>query len=560
VPGGTWGWHAPTVGILLGIVSEASAGFFLSRALTCPRVSVGALTRDARRPGSGIAALRDRALGNPVVATLIALTALAAFLRFWRLGHQGFWFDEANTSYDVQRSLGRMFGLLPQNETTPPLFYCVAWVWGRVFGFGQTSLRTIPALAGVASVPMVYLAGSRLISRRGALIAAALTACNPFLIWYSQEFRPYEPLVLLSAAGLLAFAIARDDPTPRAMIAWGVISALALADHYYALLLVVPQAIWLLWLYRRNRAVQIAFVAVAVVGLALLPLAIKQNHTGNASWIAPIPLGPRLGQIIPNFLIGFQAPAARVLERIADVVVIIGLVLLVTRADRSEQRGAVIAGVLGISGLVINLLLIAVGIDDLITRNIIGLWVPAALVVAAGMGARRAGVVGLLATVAICATGVIAAVGVATERKFQRPDWHAVAHLLGREPAPGVGARLILVQHYRDALPLSLYLPGLTFVRGHEAPAVSEFDVVRISAPRVRLCWWGAACNLSGSDLQASYALPGFHEVWRRAQLQFTVVHMVSSKPVRVTRAIVSQILTTTSLRRDELLLQHSPG
>src|SRR5207245_8770195 len=157
---------------------------------------------------------------------------------------------------------------------------------------------------------------------------AALTACNPFLIWYSQEFRPYEPLVLLSAAGLLAFAIVREDPTHRAMIAWAVISALAIADHYYAFLLVVPQAIWLLWLHRRNRAVQIAFAAVAVVGFALLPLAIKQNHTGNASWIAPIPLGPRLGQIIPNFLIGFQAPAAHVLERVADVVVIIALLLL----------------------------------------------------------------------------------------------------------------------------------------------------------------------------------------------------------------------------------------
>jgi mannosyltransferase len=519
-------------------------------------VSVGALPRDERGPGTGLASLRELLLGNPAVAMVAGLTVLAAVLRFYRLGHQGFWFDEANTSYDVQRPLGQMFGLLPQNETTPPLFYVIAWAWGRTFTFGQTSLRTISALAGVASVPVVFLAARRLISERGAVIAAALTACNPFLIWYSQEFRPYELLVLLSAAGLLAFLMAKDDPTPRALIAWGLISALALADHYYALLLVVPEAIWLLWLHRRNRAVQVAFVAVGACGLALLPLAITQNHTGNASWIAPIPLGPRLGQIIPNFLIGFQAPAAQVLERIADVVVVIGLVLLVVRADRSEQRGAAIAAVLGISGLVINLLLIAVGIDDLISRNVISLWVPGAVVVAAGLGARRAGLLGVAAAVALCATGVIATIGVASERKFQRPDWHAVAHLLGTQPAPGIGHRVILVQHYRDALPLSLYLPGLTFVRGHQAPMVSEVDIVAIEAPRVRLCWWGAACNLTGSDLQASYPIPGFHEVWRRRRLQFTVVHMVAPTPVPVTRAMVSQILTTTTLRRDELLLQ----
>ena len=49
-----------------------------------------------------------------------------------------------------------MLGLLPQNETTPPLFYCVAWVWARVFGFGEFALRSLPALAGVATVPVMY--------------------------------------------------------------------------------------------------------------------------------------------------------------------------------------------------------------------------------------------------------------------------------------------------------------------------------------------------------------------------------------------------------------------
>jgi mannosyltransferase len=520
-------------------------------------VSVGTLSRDARRPGAGLAAWREQLLGNPAVVAVATLTLLAAVLRFYRLGHQGFWFDEANTSYDVQRSLGKLFGLLPQNETTPPLFYVIAWVWGRVFTFGQTSLRTISALAGVASVPVVYIAARRLISERGAVIAAALTACNPFLIWYSQEFRPYELLVLMSAAGLWAFLVAKENPTPRAVLAWGVISALALADHYYALLLVVPEAIWLLWLHRRNRAVQVAFVAVGACGLALLPLAVHQNHTGNASWIAPIPLGSRLGQIIPNFLIGFQAPSAHLLERIADVVVVIGLVLLVARADESQQRGAAVAATLGISGFVLNLLLIAVGIDDLISRNLIALWIPGAVVVAAGLGARRAGLLGVAAAVALCATGVVAAIGVASQRKFQRPDWHAVAHLLGARAAPGIGPRLLLVQHYRDALPLSLYLAGgLTFVRGHRGHAVRELDIVAIKAPRVRLCWWGAACNLTGSDLQASYPIHGFREVWRRQQLQFTVVHLVASTPVRVSRAMISQILTTTTLRRDGLLLQ----
>ena len=239
---------------------------------------------------------------------------------------------------------------------------------------------------------------------------------------------------------------------------------------------------------------------------------------------------------------------------------LVALLLLAFRSDESDRRGALIAGTLALCGFAIALLMVAVGIDNTITRNLIALWVPAALVVAAGLGARRAGVIGIVAAVALCAIGIVAVIGVDVERKFQRPDWHAVANLLGREPSPGVGARAILVQDHRNALPLSLYLPGLSFVRGRDAPAVSELDVVAISAPRVHLCWWGAACNLTGSKVQPSYPLPGFHELWRRRELQFTVVHMVADKPVVVSNATIDPILTATRLRRDEILLQRRPG
>src|SRR5262249_2153879 len=242
---------------------------------------------------------------------VVSLTVLAAILRFTRLAHQGFWFDEANTAADLHYSPGQMLGLLPQNETTPPLFYCVAWVWARVFGFGEFALRSLPALAGVVTVPVMYFATTKLVTRRAGVVAAALTSCNPFLVWDSQEFRPYETMVLPSATGLLAFAHARERPSDKALTVWAVISALALANHYYAMLTVVPEAVWLLLAHRRRRelrAVALAIAFVGACGLALLPLAITQNSTGNASWIAPIPLLPSLPLIVPEFLVSFPSP------------------------------------------------------------------------------------------------------------------------------------------------------------------------------------------------------------------------------------------------------------
>ena len=64
---------------------------------------------------------------------------------------------------------------------------------------------------------------------RAGLIAAALVAFNPLLIWYSQEARAYSLLVLLTAISLLAFAYVRAAPSGRGMAVWAVASGLALA-------------------------------------------------------------------------------------------------------------------------------------------------------------------------------------------------------------------------------------------------------------------------------------------------------------------------------------------
>ena len=494
---------------------------------------------------------------------MAALTVLAAALRFYRLGHQGFWFDEATTALLVHFSPGKMLGQIPQSESTPPLYYCIAWVWARIFGYGETGLRSLSAVAGVATVPVAYGAASRLVSVRTGVIAAALTACSPLLIWYSQEARSYELLVLFSAVSVLGFAYLLERPRPRYAALWVIASALALATHYYAILVVVPEALWLLHVHRRTRSVQVAVGLVALCGLALAPLAIVQELNGRSNWIAHTSLARRLEQIVPQFTIGFGSPAYGVLEPLAFALAVFGVVLLLTRTGPVERRGALLAGGLALGGLVLNLLLVAGRVDDLLTRNVLAIWIPAAIAVAGGFAASRARVVGASAAAALCVIGLVAAVGVARDRNLERPDWRGVAALLGARPsgAATTDGRAILVQNYKVLLPLKLYLPGLKFVRGpHHTHRVrvSELDVVSFTdPPNGGLCWWGAACNLKPSRMQNSYPIPGFRPVWRRHVYQFTVLHMVAvDGPALVTAGQIAQILTNTTMRRSELMVQ----
>lgn len=523
-------------------------------------MTVGTAPTIAQRRASTTTIDRARSLARPALIGVVALTVLAAAIRFYRLGHQGFWYDEAISAHLTSYPLGKMFGLIPQSESTPPLYYCIAWVWVRVFGHGEAGLRSLSAVGGVATVPFVYAAGAKLLSVRGGLIAAALAACNPLLIWYSQEARAYSLLVLLCAISLLAFSYLLERPSRGPAAAWAVASGLALATEYYALLLVVPEALWLLYRHRRNRSVQAGIAFVGLCGLALIPLVVRENQNGLSHWIARYSLARRLRQVVPQFTIGFGSPAYHVLEPIALALAVFGVVLLLTRRAGLERRGALLAGGIALGGLVLNLLLVAGGIDDLLTRNLLALWIPAAIAVAGGFSIGRPRLLGIGAVTALCAIGLAAAVGVARTQDLQRPDWRKVAALLGTKPTgpAATGGREILVQRYKDLEPLGLYLPGLTFVPNHRA-RVSEFDVVAFNPPPSGgFCWWGSACNLLGSRLQSSYPIPGFRPVWVRHVYRWTVLRMVATGgPVLVRAGEVAKLLHTTVMHEDELVVQH---
>ena len=518
-------------------------------------VSVGTAPPIAHRRATPAALHQARSLGRPALLGVAGLTVLAAAIRFYRLGNQGFWYDESISALLVHFPPGQMFHLLPRSESTPPLYYCIAWVWVRVFGDGEAGLRSLSAVAGVVTVPVVYALGVRLASVRAGLIAAAIAACNPLLIWYSQEARAYQLVVLLSAASLLAFTYVLERPGPRPVAAWAIVSALALTTEYYAILVVVPEALWLLYRHRATRPVRLGVAFVALCGAALIPLALWENQNRLSHWIAHHSLARRITEVVPQFVIGFGSPAYDVLEPLAFALAVLGLVLLATRAARLERRGVVLAGGIALAGLVLNLLLIAVGIDDLLTRNLIALWVPAAIVVAGGFALGRPRLLGICAAAALCVIGLVAAVGVAHRPDLQRPNWREVAALIG--PRAPVGGREILVQRYKTLEPLGLYLPGLKFVPKHRA-RVSEFDVIAFDPPRsAGFCWWGSACNLIGSKLQSSYPVPGFRQLWRRRVYRWTVIHMVAvNGPVLVRAGQVAKLLRTTLMHQDELVVQ----
>ncbi|MGZ4262242.1 MAG: glycosyltransferase family 39 protein [Solirubrobacteraceae bacterium] len=224
-------------------------------------------TSECRAPEVGPGASRLGLVGAREVPAdvwaLIGLVALAALIRVLVIDNQSFWMDEALTAYETHSSFGGMLGTVAHVETTPPLYFVLVWAWAHLFGSSEVGLRSLSTLAGIALVPIAFVTARELVSRWAGVLAAAFVAVNPFLVWYSQEARAYSLLTLLSGTGMLLAIRAVKRPGGRLYAGWALASALALATHYFAVFLIVPEALVLLRLAPRRRTAATAVGAVA---------------------------------------------------------------------------------------------------------------------------------------------------------------------------------------------------------------------------------------------------------------------------------------------------------
>ncbi|MGB9593692.1 MAG: glycosyltransferase family 39 protein, partial [Anaerolineae bacterium] len=138
---------------------------------------------------------------------LLALVlALAAFLRFYRIGAQSLWNDEGTSAALALRDLA-IITRDAAHDIHPPLYYWLLHFWVRLWGVSELALRSLSALLGVGTVALVFLIGEALFGAQVGLLAAFLAAISPFQVYYSQETRMY--MLLAAVASLGTYALVR---------------------------------------------------------------------------------------------------------------------------------------------------------------------------------------------------------------------------------------------------------------------------------------------------------------------------------------------------------------
>lgn len=306
----------------------------------------------------------------PAILWLASVIALAAGLRFYQLGEESLWIDEAFSWQRAHWTHDQIWGPAARSEPNPPLYYSIQRVW-LVFGDSEAALRSFSAVAGILTTAVVFLIGRLLAGAGAGLIAALFLATSASHVAYSQEARSYAFLMLVATAaawGLLVFlrshgglcaapgAAHRNRSRLLGLAAYATGTTLALYSHNTAVFLpLLANGVALCWWLGRarlDRRFAIEWLTANLVPLGIwlwwLPILFEQAQSAlPASWIDQPSLPAAIidaARIYGNRYLTFGAPWSQVLS----LVPFLGLLAVWHWRDRWPAVTILLGFVLGV--------------------------------------------------------------------------------------------------------------------------------------------------------------------------------------------------------------------
>jgi 4-amino-4-deoxy-L-arabinose transferase-like glycosyltransferase len=217
------------------------------------------------------------------VFLFVIILAAAALLRVVDLDRlpPGLFVDEAFTGYDAYSILetgrdmwGERFPVFFRSwgDYNSGLYRYLTVPWVAALGLNEGAVRAAAALAGVLTVFLAYLLGSRLFSRRVGLAAAAFLAVSPWHLQFSRIGFRGILLPLFLTAGVVAFEHAVRRGTWR-LIGAAAVFGVALYTYSPARVIVPLMLVVLGVMYRRRLGRRPAVLgAVVLLVLLAIPL------------------------------------------------------------------------------------------------------------------------------------------------------------------------------------------------------------------------------------------------------------------------------------------------
>ena len=457
--------------------------------------------------------------GRGAIRDAVLLSALALALRLPALMRHPIWTDEALSVLWSGWPLRRMLSTLFRVDINPPVHYLYLMAWRRVLD-ALWFARLSSVVPGVLSVGLLYALGRRLYGRFAGMVAALLLALTPLHVYHSDQAR-YPALIAFFAVAA-AWFLARGIETGRRTDAAGFAAAtiLMLYTHNFGVFVAAAFFAFSVAALRSaaaRRPLVLAWIAIAVAGLAWTPMVLRQLAMRQAAGGAEhVPLGFVVSLVGIYFSTGFTdwnlpffwshlllpaksaggAPGLALNVALAlPVFVLAGIGVL---APAPETGGPAVRRWLAPLWFLVPLALFfaASAFLDIYKPQYLLPFLPGLLLLA-GNGARWIGTRSRAAAGIVTTLLVVIPAGALVDF-FHPPvvkeDWPGLARTLAREGGPGdvvlhynVASRICLANYDRSGLPVRHVTeghPGVTIV----APGMPEAIFADL-APRYERLW-----------------------------------------------------------------------
>jgi hypothetical protein len=125
----------------------------------------------------------------------IYVVCLAVSISIWFIAIRApLWLDETVSIFLIK---GGFAGIMSRQVwPDAPAYSCILWLWTKMTGRGEVTLRVLSVLVMLGAVYLLYRAALELFDRDVALIAAIIFCLHPIVIFASIDIRPYAFAVL----------------------------------------------------------------------------------------------------------------------------------------------------------------------------------------------------------------------------------------------------------------------------------------------------------------------------------------------------------------------------
>lgn len=174
---------------------------------------------------------------------LSGITLLGSLLRFYNYSDLTLFNDELSAITRLRyTNLSELIQLGVMPDMHPAGVQVFLFILTRLFGNSEAVIRLPFVLAGIASIPLLFLIGKRWFNETAGLTSAAALAVLQFPVYYSQMARPYSLGLFTCLLVLWFFTLIIDTNNTSEKVRTGVFAGFVLAGaacmyiHYFSFL------------------------------------------------------------------------------------------------------------------------------------------------------------------------------------------------------------------------------------------------------------------------------------------------------------------------------------